>query len=209
MYIYFSTTTLHNGLREALIETDVRNMLFSYWYNSSYRSWLDLVKTLNRPQVIIDSGAYSAWTSGKSVNRKEYLDFIYQVKIDFAPYCSQIYYVNLDKIPGNPGRRPTLTEIEDSAKQGMENYHWFKEKGVQTIHIFHQHERWEWLAEIMKLAPYIGISPATISFCESVDQSAVLPFENCYYLHYRMGHCKAVVYLYLRNNEFYSCLLLW
>jgi len=160
MQIYFSTTTLQYGLYESLVEMDVRNMLFSYEYRSNYNDWLNLIKHLNKPNVMIDSGAFSAWTINKPVNREKYLEFIYKVRAEFTPYVSNIFYVNLDMIPGEFGRKPTSDEIEQSAQKGLDNYYWFKEKGITTIHVFHQHEDFKWLEKLMALEPYIGISPA-------------------------------------------------
>jgi len=161
MRIYFSTTNLMYGLREAILETNVRNLLFSYYYKTSnFNDWFQLIKELNKPNVMIDSGAFSAWTGKKKIDRQSYLEFIYECKEKFGPITNDLHFVNLDVIPGEFGRKPTDLEIEESAKLGWENFEWFKSKGVDVIHVFHQHEDFKWLEKLMKASDYIGISPA-------------------------------------------------
>jgi hypothetical protein len=161
MYIYFSTTTTRQFTHEALVETKPQSFLFSYEYKSSLKEWLILLQELGGVKnIMIDSGAFSAWSINKPVDRNKYLDFIYEIKAKLAQYTTNLYFVNLDVIPGEFGRKPNSREIEDSAKQGLENFFWFRQKGVETIHVYHQHEREEWLDIISRNAEYIGISPA-------------------------------------------------
>lgn len=160
MRIYFSTTNLKYGLREALLETQPKHMLFSYWYRSCYGEWKDLLQHLSKPTLMIDSGAFSAWTSGKRVDREDYLQFIRKCQTELSQYVSEMYFVNLDFIPGAFGRKPNALEIQQSAEIGWQNYEWFKRQGITTIHIFHQHEDWNILKRIASVEEYIGISPA-------------------------------------------------
>lgn len=110
--------------------------------------------------MLLDSGAFSAWTKQKSVDLDAYIEFIKEFKDYFE------YYVNLDVIPGEWGRKPSPDEIEASAEKGYENYHYMLSKGIEKdrlIHVFHQHENWKWLKRMVAEIPYIGLSPANDS----------------------------------------------
>ena len=63
--------------------------------------------------LLIDSGAFSAWTQGKEINLvDDYIDFCLQY-IDIADAV-----LNLDVIPGRPYKKLTPEEYEKSAEQG-------------------------------------------------------------------------------------------
>lgn len=89
--IYFVTA----GLKEELsVIRDIQppNILCSYWYFKNKRL-SDLCDYLNyRPNILLDSGAYSAFTKGKSVNVLDYIDYI-QRNFDYIEH-----YVSLDVI---------------------------------------------------------------------------------------------------------------
>lgn len=111
-----------------------------------------------RRRMMLDSGAFSVWNKGASIDLKEYIDYC-------LSYPSISYYVNLDVIPGKPNQKRTVSpdEVERSAKEGWKNYlrmckHLPAEK---VIPVFHQNESVDWLKTYMSHGtPYIGISPA-------------------------------------------------
>jgi hypothetical protein len=114
--------------------------------------------------LLLDSGAFSAWTRKTPVDIDAYISFIQEYKDQFE------YYVNLDCIPGEWGRKPSRDEIEKSAQKGYENYHYMLSKGIpkeRLIHVFHQHEDWKWLKKMVQEIPYIGLSPANDSSQDS------------------------------------------
>jgi len=105
--------------------------------------------------VILDSGAFSAWTKFKAIDLDDYIAFINQHKdlVDF--------YINLDVIPGNFGRIPTAEEVEESALAGIKNLEYMESKGLKPMPVFHQGEELKYLTiYIEKGYDYIGISPA-------------------------------------------------
>jgi len=112
----------------------------------------------NKISLILDSGAFSAWTKKISINLNNYADFCLQ----HLPYID--YIVNLDVIPGEFGQKALpLKEIEKSASEGWANYEYMIKRGIpkeKLIHIFHQGEDFKWLEKIVKAMPYIGLSPA-------------------------------------------------
>lgn len=110
--------------------------------------------------MMLDSGAYSAWKSGRTIDLQAYADYIK------ALGCAD-GVVNLDVIPGKYGKKPTPMEVEDSAKQSLQNYEKLKVLGIDSIPVFHQGEQWHWLEAMVELGiPYIGISPANDKLAE-------------------------------------------
>lgn len=108
--------------------------------------------------LMLDSGAFSVWNSGSTIDFEEYISFCKR-----RPHCS--YYVNLDVIPGVPGNKRSLTKdsIEASCKAGWQNYRRMIEKLPmdKVIPVYHQNDPIRWLDKYLAFGvKYIGISPA-------------------------------------------------
>ena len=111
------------------------------------------------PNIIIDSGAFSAWNSGHEVDRNELLVFYKAIRKAFP----EAHFINLDVIPGAKGRKPTKKEADEACRLSWENFLWFKEHGVTTLPVFHEDDNWDYLNMMMKETDYIAISPANDS----------------------------------------------
>jgi len=137
-----------------LLVSAVKNILFSYIYQEPYKS----KKLLKRHKcnLFLDSGAFTAWSKGNEINIDDYIKWVKNIKKDY-PY--PVMCANLDVIPGRSGSKPTQEDIDESAKQGWKNYLYLKSKGLDSMHIFHQGESYEWLKKMLKECKYIGISP--------------------------------------------------
>lgn len=108
--------------------------------------------------LMLDSGAFSVWTKGVTIDLDEYTDFCLA-----HPQVS--YYVSLDVIPGRFGMKQTLRGgTEESCRQGWNNYRKMLDAGVpkkKLIPVFHQHDDVKWLDKYLDFGvPYIGVSPA-------------------------------------------------
>lgn len=104
-------------------------------------------------QLLLDSGEFSAWRRGTSVNLDEYIAYLQENK-DYL-----MAYVSVDKIPGKFGAKRTQAEVENSAKVGYKNLEKMWKAGLQPIPVFHQGESWAWLERMLAdKIPYIGIS---------------------------------------------------
>lgn len=108
--------------------------------------------------LLLDSGAFSAWNQGVHIDIDKYIDFC----LEHEPYLD--YIVNLDVIPASPGiKKISKSEIERSASEGWKNYEYMLKKGIpkeKLIHVFHMNEDYTWLQRMVKEIPYIGLSPA-------------------------------------------------
>lgn len=153
MQLYFATTSSQHI--PYLLRNGGTNILISYLG----KNLVNQVKDNPNVSLIIDSGAFSVWTKGKSINLKEYIDYCKWLKAN--NHLKKLHFVNLDVLPGKFGKRPTMQEREDSATEGWKNYEAMKAHGLDVIHVFHQHEDLKWLEKLMNdSSPYIGISPA-------------------------------------------------
>lgn len=112
-------------------------------------------------EVMLDSGAFSAWNNDFVIDRQQYCDFILECKRRYP--TARMYPVNLDVIPGKQGDKITKDQVEESAEKGWDNYQFFKRNGIETIHVFHEGEHFKWLDLCIKEVDYIGISPCNDS----------------------------------------------
>jgi hypothetical protein len=105
--------------------------------------------------IILDSGAFSAWSRGEVLNLDDYIAFI------FANCEYFDHYVNLDFIPGSFGVIPSLAEVEASAQKSWDNFLYMESHGLKPMPVFHMGESFGWLHKMIQHGcDYIGISPA-------------------------------------------------
>lgn len=107
-----------------------------------------------RVDLLLDSGAFSAWNRNEQISLRDYIDFIKA----FRPYIWQ--HVCLDTIPGKPHTERSPKEVKYAAAKSYENQQEMKAAGLSPIPVFHQGEDYRWLERYMEdKEPYIGISP--------------------------------------------------
>lgn len=109
---------------------------------------------MHKVNLFLDSGAYSAWYKGESLDVEDYIAYIKKYK----KYIDR--YVALDVIPGIPTRAPTQQEAELGAKLSYENFKKMRDAGLDPIPVFHQGEDMRWLYVYFEDegCDYIGIS---------------------------------------------------
>ena len=150
------------------LNRQITNRLVSYLYPEQLREWCSQVPDVPG-NIILDSGAFSAWVKGHTIPLDEYITYAKEAEIIAADHNKKLRIVNVDVIPGEPGKshhlnsintRENRAEINKAAKQGYENLLRMKDAGITPIHVFHQGEDWEWLNKMVEHTDYIGISPA-------------------------------------------------
>jgi len=174
MFTFFAGGLMVEGSYEPLFDL-LEYRLISYHYMGKPETRFYFEEHRDKfKRIILDSGAFSAWNAGAKIDIDKYADFIleWQDKID--------YIVNLDVIPGYPGlKKIPQEEIERSAAQGLENYFYLLDKGVdksKLIHVFHQNEDFKWLEKMLDLGmEYIGLSPAN----DRTTQEKMLWLDDC------------------------------
>lgn len=107
--------------------------------------------------LMIDSGAYSAWTKQLKFSVHKYIRFLERHRD-----CVEVA-INLDKIPGRlGGGLPTAAEVEDSASIGWANFEEIRKAGFEAMPVYHYGERRYWLDKMINEGSgYVGISPGT------------------------------------------------
>ena len=129
--------------------------------------WVEYLKqNPNHPcKLVVDSGAYSAWSRGKQFDMDEYIKFLNSNDvIDTAFWVAEA-----DVIPGSMGVDPTEDEIDSTTEKSWQNYLYMIERvkwPKKVVPIFHQGEDFKHLKRMLEFTfsdgdhiPYIGISP--------------------------------------------------
>lgn len=115
--------------------------------------------------LVVDSGAYSAWSRGKLFDVDEYIDYLNADKlIDTCFWAAEA-----DVIPGSYGVDPTEEERLAAPQKSWENYLHMIERvrfPKKIVPIFHMGEDYKHLIRMLTyqfkdgdFIPYIGISP--------------------------------------------------
>lgn len=105
---------------------------------------------------MLDSGAFTAWSSGKVINLSSYCDTCKRLLEEYSD-CYDWVFVSLDVIAGERGRTPSEEELNAAAKQMITNYDYLR-KNVHGIvkPVFHTGDP-AWLLNAYADAEYIGI----------------------------------------------------
>jgi hypothetical protein len=127
-----------------------------FWLNSfATKEGMKLKDIVKAIRLMLDSGAFSAWTQNEQIDLNEYITYIKEHQHQLE--C----YVNLDVIPGRPGVERSQHEIELAAQEGFDNYKKMRKAGLDPIPVYHQGESKKWLERYRKEGcTYIGISPS-------------------------------------------------
>jgi len=118
-------------------------------------------KGIDGVNLIIDSGAFSVWNAGGKLDVMEYIEFLRKFEKEHRSKFNEVWYVNLDVIPGKQGESPTMQQINDAIEEGFKNYDIMRNEFDNVIHVFHQGDSEEALLRLLDTKPaYIGISPS-------------------------------------------------
>jgi hypothetical protein len=116
---------------------------FPYEQKESLLALLDY-----RPRsVLSDSGAFTVWQKGGSVDLDAYIGWClnYAAQADAPP----IVNISLDVIPGNRGRRPTIREREQGMRQSLRNGDRMRAAGLTIMEVYHQWEPVQFFNELL------------------------------------------------------------
>jgi len=138
---------------------NMNHILLSQLDNSWLKNILPLLT--KKHHLIVDSWAFTAWTLWKVLDIDEYWKKCVKIWKEFG-HRTNIYFVSLDVIPSKPWRRPTKSDIEESAQKSLNNYLYLeKHYKVKWMPVFHQHEDFKRLQKyIDHWVDYLWISPA-------------------------------------------------
>lgn len=125
--------------------------------------WITYSKDVAHRKLFVDSGAFSAHTKGRELDVDEYIEYVNQ-----RQGCFEVI-AQVDKIPGEFGKKKTISQLEEAPELSWENYVYMRDKVIdyqRLTPIFHQGEDFKHLHRLLETTfngehiPYIGISPA-------------------------------------------------
>lgn len=114
-----------------------------------------------RLKHMIDSGAFTSWSSGKVINLDEYCDACNQLLDDYGD-CMDLVFVALDEIPGKKGRETTQADRDTACTISAKNYDVMRERVRGVVKpVFHTGDP-DWLLKHYAESDYIsfGMSQA-------------------------------------------------
>jgi len=107
----------------------------------------------HKVDLLLDSGAFSAWTRKEVIPLNEYIAFCKE----YEQYLWA--YVNMDVIPGERDKPRTQEQVEASAQGSLDNLKRMHDAGLRPMAVFHQGESWETLQKLLDEGEtYIGVS---------------------------------------------------
>ena len=143
MKIYLALATAPTSI------STLNQLQYPFVLNSfAYKQGIDRL-TYMPTDLTLDSGAFTAWNSGKSVDVVEYADWCNE----WQARKPNLRAVNLDVIPGEAGRSSTTAERKHGMEASLKNADYLRSRGVTIEEVFHQDEPFEFLDLLVSRLP--------------------------------------------------------
>ena len=148
---------------EKLQEMGVNRLASQLNDRSLLERWITYIKEVEHRKVFVDSGAFSAHTKGRELDVDEYIEYL-----NARQGCFEVI-AQVDKIPGEFGKKKTREQLLEAPELSWENYLYMRDRVIDYNNltpIFHQGEDFKHLHRMLETTfdgehiPYIGISPA-------------------------------------------------
>lgn len=108
-------------------------------------------------EVMLDSGAFTAFMKGHKLTVED-LIAVYDDTLRKLNPKLQVWLINLDVIPGEPGRLSSPKEIEDALDASDVNYKILRKRfGDRVLPVFHQTEGIARLKQVASMGDYIAL----------------------------------------------------
>lgn len=155
----------------------VSHRLISLEYIKDIELWIEgATKKSIKYDLIIDSGAYTAWRKGVGLNLDILIDSVKECREMAGGLVEEFNIINADVIPGTPGVPATLAQVEESAEKSYSNWKMLTAEGISALPVHHQGEELKHLQTYLDAGcKYICISPANdkskksrIHYCDNV-----------------------------------------
>lgn len=132
-------------------------------YMSNAKKWcnyLDKRKNPVKQTILLDSGAFTAWTKGHEATLSDLMPRYEYFLNNHLKDTANIWLINLDKIPASPGRDPTPDELAEAIEVSDRNFERLVAAfGERVLPVFHQGEDDARLNEVVAMSDYICVSP--------------------------------------------------
>lgn len=141
--LYFAGTQCKEA--EQIIEENAYCRLYSYLNDK--KNLADRFARNAKGKLIVDSGAFTAWTKGAQLNVDEYINWLNANK-------EHIYLAGqVDSIPGKFRQTPTVQEVEEAAQKTYDNYWYMRERldnPDMLLYTFHVGEPFRFLEQVLQ-----------------------------------------------------------
>lgn len=139
-------------------------ILISYYYFKS----VDIDALLQEhftppyPQIFADSGAFTAYIRGETLDRRDYAAWLHKWRHRFTVYA------NLD--------------VKGDVDAGLKNQAWLESQGLTPLPVFHGGEPWSVLTDLIATYPYIALGGIAGSSVTNNYQSMMAWLVHCFKL---------------------------
>lgn len=141
-------------------------LLLSFAYHKSFDWYLEYAKKnkIVVEDIFLDSGAFSVFTKGDTIDIDEYADFVFEV--EESKSIKNVIAINLDYMPKPTKKGKKLSDfsqmdkeaVDYAAEKSYENFQYLKKKGIPgLIPVFHFGEHFRWLDKILEDSDYISL----------------------------------------------------
>ena len=132
-------------------------------YFNNGKKWCRYYERRENPvkqTLLLDSGAFTAWNKGHPAKLDDLLPKYAWFLEHHLQDVENIWLINLDKIPAEPGRDPTPADLSEAIEESDKNFNILvREFGARVMPVFHQGEDDARLAEVAAMSEYICVSP--------------------------------------------------
>lgn len=152
-----------SGIRAHLVpevaaHTEHRLLSMHKAFKGNTRTWCEVShhKRSGMKEVMLDSGAFTAFMKGHKLTLDD-LVAVYDDTLSKLNKKLQVWLINLDVIPGEPGRLSTPAEIAQALDDSDVNFRKLKKRyGDRVLPVFHQTEPFSRLKEVVAMNHFIG-----------------------------------------------------
>lgn len=146
-----------DGYYEVLNDAAYPSVLISFHYD---RDCVFLDRLRYRPDFVLsDSGAFTAWQLGTTIDLDDYLRWCDAYRAKSGP---PIVHINLDVIPGAKGKTPSPEDRARAMTASLVNADRMRHKGLPIMEVYHQFEPLSFLDQLLERrrpGDLLGISP--------------------------------------------------
>ncbi len=139
---------------------DYRLLSMHKAFKGNTRVWCDISHhpKCAMKEVMLDSGAFTAFTKGHKVELDSLIAVYDDTMRKLSKKIKEVWLINLDVIPGEPGRVATPQEFEEALSRSDANYKVLKKKyGDRVIPVYHRTEGESRLMSVARMSNYVGI----------------------------------------------------
>ena len=152
------------GIQSALLPEiaaliDYRLLSMHKAFKGNTRVWCEVShhKRSAMKEVMLDSGAFTAFMKGQKLTLED-LIAVYDDTIRKLNPKLKVWLINLDVIPGAPGRIASPTEIAQALDESDQNYRRLKKRyGTRVLPVYHQTEGEARLRVVAAMNDYIAM----------------------------------------------------